>query len=31
MSFVKQLALFHKHVMNERTEFALSAHRELMG
>ncbi len=25
MSFVKQQALFHNHVMNERTEFALSA------
>ncbi len=29
MSFVKQQALFHKHVMNERTELALSAHREI--
>ncbi len=31
MSFVNQQALFHKHVMNERTEFALSAHREIIG
>ncbi len=31
MSFVKQQALFHKHVMNERTEFALLAHREING